>query len=71
MKKKILTAAILISLSIGSLQMFAQPPNPNGVAHGETTSNQSAAPIGSGLALLIGMGAAYAGIRLYKNKEEK
>ena len=60
---------LLVAMSIGSTQMFAQPPNPDGIVHNET-ENQAAAPIGSGLALLIGFGAAYAGIRIYKNREE-
>lgn len=70
MKKLIITAAILVAMSIGSTQLFAQPPAPGGIVHGET-GNQAAAPVGGGLALLIGMGAAYAGIRFRNNRKEE
>ena len=50
---------------------FSQPPPPPS-GHGET-GNQSGgdAPIGSGLAILIGLGAAYGSKKLYDLKKDK
>jgi hypothetical protein len=67
---------ILLSLSLGlfTITAFSQgpgaPPPPN---HGsEGTQNQGGrAPIGGGLFILLGLGAAYGGVKGYKFYQKK
>ena len=75
MKKIIITALFIISLSFTSADLLAQgapPPPPGG--HGET-GNQPAegggAPIGGGLGVLLALGAAYGGRKVYKYYQDK
>jgi hypothetical protein len=71
MKKIIVTALFLMSLSFSSTYLLAQgvpPPPPGG--HGEST-NQGAgegggAPVGGGLGILLALGAAYGGRKVYR-----
>jgi len=63
-KKPFLTALILL-LGAGA---FAQggPPEPPG--HGEVVDQPGgSAPIGGGLAILLSLGAAYGGRKIYKH----
>lgn len=74
MKKihKILLVA-LISITITSADIFGQPPPPPSGGHG-SNANQDAgggAPIGGGSFILIGLGIAYGGKKLYDLKKEK
>jgi len=72
MKKYILILSLVFSLLFWSNNGQAQtaPPPPTG-GHG-LTANQVAggsAPIGGGLFILLGLGAAYAGKKLYNHKK--
>lgn len=65
----ILLVVIAVSFSVNS---FAQAPPPPPPAHGDTgNQNGGNAPIGSGLAILIGLGAAYGGKKLYDRNKER
>ncbi|PLX05012.1 MAG: hypothetical protein C0595_01110 [Marinilabiliales bacterium] len=81
MKKKIthiistLAIALLLSVSVSSIAQ-GPPPPPGGAAGGGGTGSEQlggeggGAPIGGGLFILLGLGAAYAGRKLYIiNKE--
>jgi len=76
MKKIILTALFLLSLSFTTAELFAQaPPPPPPGGHGEG-GNQPAGPggsgpIGGGLGILLALGAAYGGRKVYKFYQEK
>lgn len=65
MKKILTTSLILFSLLLGSQQLMSQPPEPPS-GHGDT-GNQNAgnAPIGGGLFILLGLGAAYGAKKVY------
>ncbi len=67
---------ILLSLLfVFSLPLLeAQPPPPpggsSGTGNGSGNSQGGNAPIGSGLFILLGMGAAYGGRKLYQIRKE-
>ena len=73
MKKKIITLVAVILMAMApSILIFAQPnPGQNSgstpVGGGPIGGN---APIGGGLAILLGMGAAYAGKKAYDAQSE-
>ena len=73
MKKQIATILFTIVLTLSASIGFTQPPPPpTGAGHG-ASGNQTGgnAPIGSGLFILLGLGAAYGGKKLYRlNSEE-
>ncbi len=73
MKKylKLLLLTLVISLFSVSVHAGTNPPDPPG--HGETGDQQAGggAPIGGGLFILLGLGAAYGGRKLYQMKTEK
>jgi len=74
LKKITLTILVIIGLTF-SADIFAQVPPPPPPGHGET-GNQTGgnAPIGGGLFILIGLGAAYGSKKLYdlrKNQLEE
>lgn len=78
MKKGKLVILLSVLLMLGGLNGFSQdpPPPPPPASHGQTTNQQSggSAPLGSGIALLLAMGAAYGARKVYsfsKNKREK
>jgi hypothetical protein len=74
---KVLTVAaiILVSLSLSA----QSPPPPNNGGGGSTaapsgvdnTVGSNAAPIGGGIFILLGLGAAYGGKKLYNLRKEK
>ncbi len=72
MKKQILktlfTIVFILAASIGFTQ---PPPPPTGAGHG-ASGNQTGgnAPIGGGLFILLGLGAAYGSKKLYNMKKE-
>ena len=72
MKKQILSITLTIFFSLFASIGFTQPPPPSGSGHG-ATGNQTGgnAPIGSGLFILIGLGAAYGSKKLYSMKKEE
>jgi hypothetical protein len=72
MIQKLTVFLIMAMLSVSPVLIAQDPPPPPG-NHGET-GNQSppggGAPIGSGIALLLALGAAYGGRKLYKLKKD-
>ena len=69
------TLLILLFLSAGTAVFAQGPPNPTGGSNGPGTSgngNQlgNNAPIGSGLIILLTLGAAYGGRKIYKFRGE-
>jgi hypothetical protein len=72
MKKILTTSLVLFSLLLGSQQLISQPPPPPPGGHGDT-GNQNAgnAPIGGGLFILLGLGAAYGAKKLYSLHQEQ
>jgi len=72
MKKLIYRLFLLMLLSIPFSSVFAQdpPPPPNG-GHGQNTNQQpgGSAPIGGGIALLIGLAAAYGSAKVYQMRK--
>jgi hypothetical protein len=70
---KILAVSLTLGLMIGiSAMSIAQPPNPPG-SHG-STGNQSPsggmAPIGSGIIMLLSMGAAYGAKKVFNARKK-
>ncbi len=65
-----ITLLVIIGLSISLVTTAQAPPPPPG--HGQT-GNQTGgnAPIGGGLFILIGIGAAYCGKKIYDIKKRK
>ena len=69
-KKVAITMLVIIGLtfSIDSIAQDAPPPPPD---HGSSGNQPGGnAPIGGGLFILIGLGAAYGGKKLYEMKKE-
>jgi hypothetical protein len=66
MKKLILTVIIAIS----SITIFAQPLPPTGANHGNHGNQPgNGAPLDGGLSVLILLGAAYGGKKMYSFKK--
>ncbi len=68
MKKQFKTLMIALVFSLFAYNGFAQvpPPPPNG-GHGQSgNQNGGSAPIGGGMFILLGLGAAYGGRKLYR-----
>jgi hypothetical protein len=72
MKKIAIKLMIVVSLSIGSTALLAQgpPPPPPGDHGGTGNTTGGNAPIGGGLFILMGLGAAYGGKKLYDLRQE-
>ena len=74
MKKILITALFLLSLSFTTAELFAQaPPPPPSGGHGGTGNKPAggSSPIGGGLAILLSLGAAYGGRKVYKVWKDK
>jgi len=79
MKKLIFNLLVMIFTFVFVNASYAQgPPSPPGIANGTPGSgdiisqNGGGAPIGGGLFILLSLGAAYGGKRLFKlNNEEE
>jgi len=65
---QILTIAFFISLSYSSLAQ--PPPPPSGGSNNSGNQLGGNAPIGGGLFILLGLGAAYGGRKLYQLRKE-
>jgi len=71
---KILTIALLLAAAsfISSTAKADDPPPPPPPGHGETGNVPGGgAPIGGGLFILLGLGAAYGGKKIYDYKKKK
>ena len=60
--KILTTLALLLTLSLGAI---AQPPPPPGEHGGSDDISPQDAPVGSGLLILLAMGAAYGAKKVY------
>ena len=66
MKKYTLTFVLTCILSFGSVILFAQdPPPPLPPANHGNDGNSRGAPIDGGLGILLALGAAYGGKKVY------
>ena len=71
MKKKIISTLTIVALIMSPLFMIADtdgPGEPGGEPGGTPIGGE--APIGSGLAILIGLGAVYGGKKVYNLYDE-
>ncbi len=66
MKKITTTALIVLGFLLINNPLISQPPPPPPGSHGDT-GNQNAgnAPVGSGLFILLGLGAVYGGKKVW------
>lgn len=66
------TALLLVSFSLSTV-LRADPPPPPGGGHGQTNNQTGggAAPIGSGIAMLITAATVYGAWQLRKNSREE
>jgi len=73
MKKYIILFSLLFSLLLWNTNANAQTAPPPPDAHAQTTDQAAGggAPIGGGLFILLGLGIAYGGRKLYQMKIEK
>ncbi|NOY97318.1 MAG: hypothetical protein GXO81_13305 [Chlorobi bacterium] len=73
MKKFLITLTIAGLVSFCSLSAFAQtnPPDPGGSPETGSTALGGSAPIGGGLGILLVLGAAYGGKKVYKYFKEE
>ena len=63
---------IIAMLTLATTTMFAQAPPPPPPSHGQSGNVPGGnAPIGGGLFILLGLGAAYGGKKLYNLRKEK
>ncbi len=70
MKKISIIMTLVLGLAL-SINTFAQGPPPPPSDHGATgNQNGGNAPIGSGIAILFGLAAAYGGKKLYDGRKE-
>lgn len=69
--KKLYKSLLILLFTFATATIFAQAPPPPPPDHGETgNTNGGTAPIGSGLVILLGLGAAYGVRKVYHlNKE--
>jgi hypothetical protein len=71
MKKFITTSLIILGFFLTSNPLISQPPPPPPGGHGDTgNQNAGSTPIGGGLFILLGLGAAYGGKKIYDLREE-
>jgi hypothetical protein len=72
MKKVIISIVLTTVFTLFVQTGFTQPPPPpSGAGHG-ASGNQTGgnAPIGGGLFILLGLGAAYGGKKIYRMNDE-
>jgi hypothetical protein len=72
MKKYLLFFSLSFALLLGVSNSYGQSAPPPPDAHGQSTNQISggSAPIGGGLFILLGLGAAYSGKKLYDYRKE-
>ena len=72
LKKVAITRVIIFGLAF-SFDSIGQttPPQPPSAGHGQSDNQEGGqAPIGGGLFILLGLGAAYGGRKLYQMRKE-
>ncbi|MBL7138437.1 MAG: hypothetical protein ISS17_06665 [Bacteroidales bacterium] len=69
----IIKICLIILLVGAAFLIFSQPPPPPGEGTGSTNTNgnRNGAPIDGGLGILLAMGAAYGGKKLYQAYKKK
>ncbi len=67
MKSKILRSILVVTLVLLGKGLIAQPPPPDD--HGED-GDQQPAPIGSGIAILLALGAGYGAKKVYDARKK-
>ena len=71
MKNISIITILVLGLSL-SINTFAQgPPEPPSENGTNGTQEGNTGPIGSGIAILLGLGAAYGGKKLYDSRSKK
>jgi len=70
-KRGILLSAILLSIFITSVVLADSPSPTGGSPTGGGGGTPVGAPIDGGLSILLAMGAAYGGKKLYQARKEK
>ncbi len=71
MKNSIIKLLVIIA-TVTTTNLFSQAPPPPPPDHGSTgNQNGGNAPIGSGIFILLGLGAAYGGKKIYDLKKEE
>jgi len=74
MKKLSVKMLLSLLLALSAISLFAQqdPPLPPGDASGnDNKAPRNGAPLGSGIGLLLAMGAAYGGKKVYDYRKHK
>ena len=68
-----LTTALIFAFSISTFAQFPPPPNNNNGApsDGSTPVGGGGAPIGSGLVVLLALGAGYGAKKIYSSSKKK
>ncbi len=71
MKKTLIILIFLIGFSFTGLRLMSQnPPPPPADGHGNNNNQTGGgAPLGSGLAILLVLGSAYGGYKIYRAKK--
>ena len=76
MRKNIIKLMLIAGITFATFAVNAQsppPPPPPAGGHGQNTNqpnNGGGAPIGSGLAILLALGAGYGGKKLYDARKK-
>jgi len=71
LKRITLTLLVIIGLTLSIDSMGQGAPDPPSGNHGQSGNQPGGnAPIGGGLLILLGLGAAYGGKKLYEMKKE-
>jgi len=74
MKNIVIKLMLIVAISVSSLPLLAgggSPPPPPPIHGGGGNVNAGNAPIGGGLFILLGLGAAYGGRKLYLMNQEE
>jgi hypothetical protein len=69
MNKNITSILLTVLLTVFAATGFTQapPPPPTGAGHGATgNQNGGSAPVGGGMFILLGLGIAYGGRKIYR-----
>jgi len=70
--KTLAAITLLVCILLIAKPVKADPPQPPSTGHGQTGNGTPAgAPIDGGLGILLAMGAAYGGKKLYKARKDK